>query len=372
MKIIGGDKIPKPPFIMISNHGTFFDPWLVGHFSKWPLSIMNNEDAFKAPPFINWYMRQIGTFPKKKGASDFKAMKETLKRIKLGYPVLIFPEGQTSWDGKLQPIYPGVEKIAKLAKASIVIMNLKGNFLSKPWWADFYRKGEVRVSWRVLKAKEIKEMSPDAILETILNEIKSDDLNDEKNRSVNFIGRDFAAGLNRFLWKCKKCGGDDTLEISLNKFSCVKCGASWSVDGHMVFKSTETGDTETLLDWSNWHKEQVKKSVEQADETTILCKNSKVIYSDIGPTGEFIPLSEGILKLSKEKLEFVSQNGKRSLSFNTKDITDYVCQRKDVFECRTNNTSYRFKITDKSAMKWIFFFRYLNEWDSCEKSGIIG
>jgi len=26
--IKGSDKIPKPPFIMVSNHGTFFDPWI--------------------------------------------------------------------------------------------------------------------------------------------------------------------------------------------------------------------------------------------------------------------------------------------------------------------------------------------------------
>ena len=61
------DPVPKPPFIMISNHATFFDPWIVGHHSNRPIAIMNNEDAFHAPWVIRWYLKNIGTFPKKKG-----------------------------------------------------------------------------------------------------------------------------------------------------------------------------------------------------------------------------------------------------------------------------------------------------------------
>ena len=63
------DPIPKPPFIMVSNHATFFDPWIVGHYSKYPISIMNNEDAFHSPWVIRWYLKNIVTFPKKKGGA---------------------------------------------------------------------------------------------------------------------------------------------------------------------------------------------------------------------------------------------------------------------------------------------------------------
>ncbi|MBD3321568.1 MAG: hypothetical protein GF350_10790, partial [Chitinivibrionales bacterium] len=103
----GSDRYPPPPFIVISNHNTFFDPWIIGSYCHSPFAIMCNDDAFRGPALQSWYLNSIGAFPKKKGSSDFAAMKKTITLLKAGYPVCIFPEGQTSWDGETQLIYKG-------------------------------------------------------------------------------------------------------------------------------------------------------------------------------------------------------------------------------------------------------------------------
>ncbi|MBD3315340.1 MAG: hypothetical protein GF344_06105, partial [Chitinivibrionales bacterium] len=110
------DPLPEPPYIMLSNHGTFFDPWLVGGWSRNPLSIMMNDDAYRSGIVSRTYLRWIGTYGKKKGSSDYRAMKKTLSLLGAGKGVLIFPEGQTTWDGETQPIYAGIEKIVLRAK----------------------------------------------------------------------------------------------------------------------------------------------------------------------------------------------------------------------------------------------------------------
>lgn len=371
LKVDGGDcKIPKPPFIMISNHGTFFDPWLIGHFSRWPLSIMNNEDAFKAPAFSKWYMKQIGTFPKKKGASDFKAMKETLKRIKLGYPVLIFPEGQTTWDGKSQPIYPGIDKIVKMSKASLVIMNLKGNFMSKPWWANSFRRGEVSVSWNVFAPEEIKAMKTDEIVEAINKGIEANDVKGLKNKGSLFKGKELASGIKRFLWKCPSCFSSDSFMEEGNNLSCSKCNKKWEFDS--VFNITGEDSPGDLLDWSQWHKDEVKKELLQISDSEIVTINEPVVYHKIAEDGKMIPLAKGKLKLTKNKMTFTAQENDKSFVLSVSEISDYVYQRKDIFECRSGDKSYRFQIIDGSPMKWVYYFRYLNNWAKYEEKGLIG
>jgi len=369
------DKIPKPPFIMVSNHATFFDPWIVGHFSKYPIAIMNNEDAFRSPPVIRWYLKNIGTFPKKKGASDYKAMKTTLKKLNLGYPVLIFPEGQTSWDGETQPVFSGIEKIIKRSGASLVMMNVKGNFLSKPWWADSYRKGKVRVMCKTLHKEQINSMSEQALLSTFTNYIWNNDILDEENRKINFTGENLACGLERFLWICKNCQSVDTLKTSGNTISCTKCDCLWTVDAHCNFTKTNSSTQEhsNLHEWALWHRKMTKTHILKTKDFKILAKNSNVLYCSINKNGKFIPIARGKLSLTKENLSFQAIDiESHSFSIATEDITDYVYQRKDVFECRCGSrNTLRFRIIAHSPMKWVYYFRYLNGYEVYEERGYI-
>ena len=367
------DPVPKPPFIMISNHATFFDPWIVGHHSNRPIAIMNNEDAFHAPWVIRWYLKNIGTFPKKKGGADYKAMKTTLKRLKLGYPVLIFPEGQTTWDGATQPIYSGIEKIAKKSKVPLVMINVKGNFSSKPWWADTYRKGKVRVTCKVLSKKQIASLSEQEILEAIIHHVTNNDLFDEEMLNTEFTGERLACGLQRFVWICKHCQSEDTLDTKDNTISCSHCKSSWTIDSHFRLTPTEPNTTAigNLYEWATWHKEQVRKKIATADSKDMLATNNGVLYSDINLNGQFTTIAEGTLALSKESLTFDAAEKEKSFALEVKDITDYVYQRKDVFECRHNNKSYRFRLIHHSPMKWVYYLRYLKGYEEFEKRGYI-
>ncbi len=367
------NKIPKPPFIMISNHATFFDPWLIGHYSKYPLSIMNNEDAFLSPPLIKWYLKTIGTFPKKKGASDYKAMKTTIKRLKLGYPVLIFPEGQTTWDGNTQLIYPGIEKIIKRTKCSLVIMNIRGNFLSKPWWANTYRKGNVTVKCKTYSPNELENLSEQEILEIIIKQIQNNDILNKENFNIQFKGKNLAGGLERFVWICKNCLSEDTLNTKGDNIFCSQCNSSWTVDSHFRFISLnkETASINNLYDWALWHKQRVMKRVEKAKNDEILTRNKDVIYCTISSNGKYENIANGELALSKETLSFQAMDNEKSFNLSVKEVTDYVYQRKDVFECRRLGESYKFRTIGYSPMKWIYYFRYLNNYEKFEERGYL-
>ncbi len=363
------DPIPKPPFIMVSNHGTFFDPWIVGHLSRYPLSIMNNEEAFKAPPIQRWYMKQIGTFPKKKGASDYKAVKITLKKLKRGYPILIFPEGQTSWDGETQPVFPGVEKIIKLTGASLVMMNIKGNFLSKPWWSYHYRKGQVRVTCKVLTPEKVKTLSVKEILELLIRHIRNSDIKDAQNQQIAFKGENCAEGLEHFVWICRTCCAEDTLTAKGNTITCSACGSLWHIDAHCKLTpgNEQSADIGDLHDWASWHKQITKDKIAKTDETNLLTANDHVTYCVLDNNGASIDYATGSLTLSKKRLAFKSRDEQHSVVLQVKNILDYVYQRKELFECRTESETYTFRFPGHSPMKWVFYFRYLNNYEACEK-----
>ncbi len=365
-------KIPRRPFIMVSNHGTFFDPWIVGHLSSYPLSIMMNEEGFRAPRFTRWYLRNIGAYPKKKGESDIKAMKYTLITLKEGYPVLIFPEGQTTWDGQTQPIYGGIESIISRAKLPLVMMNVSGNFMSRPWWSESFRKGKVIVRRRVLSPQELAAMDRATLRDTIISFIRNNDLFNPELENVVFEGPPATVGLNRFVWMCRSCGAEDGLCPSDDGVACSACGATWKMDSR--FRFTPMGDRAAeignLHDWSIWHKDMVKKKISRAAQDELLTSSDGVHLCDVTEDGQYPTLAVGRLALTRSQLSFTTDNGD-PLILPVEKVNDYVFQLKTIFECRVDGKVYKFRIENGSPMKWVYYFRYLNNYAECEARGYI-
>lgn len=367
-------KIPKRPFVMVSNHGTFFDPWIIGHLSPYPLSIMMNEEGFKASKFVQWYLHNVGAFPKKKGESDIKAMKHTLKSLKEGYPVLIFPEGQTSWDGQTQPIFGGIESIIKRSKLPLVMMRISGNFISKPWWSEQFRRGKVIIHRKIIYPSQLKDMSKIEIRDAIIAYISNSDLENEELKQVNFIGEPATIGINRFMWMCPSCKKEDYIKGEADTVSCTSCGAQWKLDNHFNFSPINdiAAPIGTLQDWSLWHKEQVKARIEASGEEEILTSNEHVHYCEVTDLGQYPTIATGKLTLTKRNLVFVPDDGSSNqLAFPVDKINDYVFQMKTIFECRLEGKVHKFRFEDDSPMKWVFYFRYLNAYSQCEVRGYI-
>jgi 1-acyl-sn-glycerol-3-phosphate acyltransferase len=367
-------RIPQRPFIMVSNHGTFFDPWLIGHLSPYPLSIMMNEEGFKASPFTQWYLRNIGTFPKKKGESDVGAMKYTLKTLKEGYPVLIFPEGQTTWDGNTQPIYGGIESIIKRSRLPLVMMRITGNFISKPWWSEAFRQGKVIVHREILYPDRLAQMSKDEIRDTLISYISNSDLEDETMNQTAFDGPPATAGINRFVWMCPACEEEDHLKGEGDQVICTRCNATWNMDTHFRFTPSNEQATSmgNLLDWANWHKERVKEKISRTTGNECLTSNEQVHYCDVTDHGEYPTISVGALSLTRNKLSFVpSDDAIAPFELPVEKINDYVFQMKTIFECRSEGKVYKFRFENDSPMKWVYYFRYLNNYAECEERGYI-
>jgi hypothetical protein len=124
-------------------------------------------------------------------------------------------------------------------------------------------------------------------------------------------------------------------------------------------------DIADLWDWSQMHKKEVMNKINS--NVFELTKNENATLWLENDEKVFETHSTGILELTKEHLKFKS--GSFNKEWNIDQIKEYVIQKKDIFECRDDNTTYRFTFNGHSPMKWIYYFRYLNHFEKCEEQG---
>ncbi len=371
-KTADSQKLPKPPFIVVANHGTFFDPWLVGGYSRYPFAIMCNDDAFTSGGFSKWYLTSIGAFPKKKGASDFKAMKRTLLELHKGYPVCIFPEGQTTWEGPTQLMYKGIEKIIKKSGVPLVMVRIRGNFLCKPWWAHTQRRGGVRLTFSVMKPHELAQMSDDQLFVHMRETLTHNDITDPVVRAIPFSGKDMALGIERCAWECMYCGAYDMLETIGNTISCISCGKSISLDAycHLFTAGGTKAVYENLSAWMAASRNHVLEKIAGAESHTLLCSSEKVLLQTPCGQGIFADAGYGTLQLTKESLMFDDGISKREI--RVAEIRHSVIQKKDIVEIESTHGTLRYLFSHQSPLKWVYFIRYLGGYETFEKQGFIG
>ena len=98
--------------LVASNHQSFLDPPLVGAALKRPCNFMARDTLFKNPIFGR-IIASVHAMPIKRGTADTGAMKESMRRLKAGNQVVIFPEGTRSKDGRLKPFLPGMALLSQ-------------------------------------------------------------------------------------------------------------------------------------------------------------------------------------------------------------------------------------------------------------------
>lgn len=131
INIVGAENIPKEgSFILASNHTSYLDPPIlaVGCFIKRrrKLSFVAKEELFGNKIFA-WYIKQLGAFPIKRNFGDISAIKESIRRIKKGRALVIFPEGERSDDGKIREGFPGIALLATKTKIPVIPAFIKGS-----------------------------------------------------------------------------------------------------------------------------------------------------------------------------------------------------------------------------------------------------
>lgn len=100
MEVKGLHNIPSAgAFILASNHTSYFDPPALGCKLPRNLHYFARDSLFIWP--LGLLIRNLNSIPVNRSQLDIATLKRVLKVLKSGDPLLVFPEGTRSPDGKL-------------------------------------------------------------------------------------------------------------------------------------------------------------------------------------------------------------------------------------------------------------------------------
>lgn len=128
IKVHDLDKLPKEgAYLLCSNHLNAQDPLIIGISMKRFLAFMAKKELFQTK-FTNWFFRVNGGFPVDRDANDISAVKTSIRILKSGTPMLMFPEGTRNNTKIPLEAKPGVAMIAIRAKVPVVPLTISGSF----------------------------------------------------------------------------------------------------------------------------------------------------------------------------------------------------------------------------------------------------
>ena len=160
----GRDRLDRrTPSVFMCNHLSFLDAPAIVTVIDRPVRSIVKRFVFRIPVF-GWGMRLAGFVP-----VDKEGIGEGRKRIarasglirEKGYSFLVFPEGQRSWDGRLQPFRRGGFFLALEAGAPIVPVSVRGTYELMPRTTWRIRRGRVRIIFH--EPVDVSGFTPEAL-----------------------------------------------------------------------------------------------------------------------------------------------------------------------------------------------------------------
>ncbi|MCM8768375.1 MAG: 1-acyl-sn-glycerol-3-phosphate acyltransferase [Candidatus Omnitrophica bacterium] len=144
LQVLGRENFPKKGvFIIAANHSSFLDPPLVGYICPRRLGYFARASLFRNPVFAA-ILRLLGAFPAGREIGVV-SLRYAYKRVISGEPLLIFPEGTRSRDGRLAQAMPGVGFLALNTGAPVIPVFIDGAYRAFPPKARFIKPTKIKI-----------------------------------------------------------------------------------------------------------------------------------------------------------------------------------------------------------------------------------
>lgn len=133
IKIEGEENVPKEgAYIMCANHNSNWDPPILVSSTKRKMYVMAKQELFKNN-LIKWFAKKCCVFPIKRGKMDIESLKFSLKILKEGDILMIFPEGTRHGMEKNGKAQNGAAFMALRAGVPVIPVGISGDM--KPFHA---------------------------------------------------------------------------------------------------------------------------------------------------------------------------------------------------------------------------------------------
>ncbi len=130
--------------IVAANHASFLDIPLLGCAIPRRVFFLGRDNLFPNR-YLNWMFQWLGWIPLKTHRLDRKAFGRALSHLRVGEPVVIFPEGTRTEDGVLQPGRPGIGYLVAESQCEVIPAYISGTFKVLPVRARWPKPYPIKV-----------------------------------------------------------------------------------------------------------------------------------------------------------------------------------------------------------------------------------
>ncbi len=348
------------PYLVISNHTTELDCVLVGMSFKKQMYYVASEHVYRkgwVSKLLRWAFEPIA---KIKGSSDTLTVMKVIRKLRNGYNVCLFAEGNRSFDGRNFPISEATGKLAKICGASLVTYRIEGGYLANPRWGFGIRKGKTFGQVvNVYSPEQLAKMSVEEITKVVATDINEDAYERQAINKIAFKGKDRALGIECAYCVCPRCHTLGTITSKGNKVWCTSCGNETEFDVYGNFDSA-FGVLNTK-EWEDLQEEYLKKlAAEDRDDQTPYFTDSDVSLKTVDSDHNEKDLGNGKMALYKNRFEFTPVNG-QPVSLTIADIPDMSVYARNGFVFSDSaGTHYEIKpTTEKSPLN---VRKYISVW----------
>lgn len=147
IRVTGRENIPATGgVLLVSNHQSHLDPPFVGIGCPRHVNFLARQSLFRFAPF-RWLITSLGVIPLDRKGMGISGLKESLRRLKRGEIMAIFPEGARSSDGRIGRFMPGFAALAVRSGTAILPAAIDGAYRAWPRQQTFPGWGRVRVHY---------------------------------------------------------------------------------------------------------------------------------------------------------------------------------------------------------------------------------
>lgn len=241
------------PYIVVANHNTDFDAILLGLSFPKHMYYVASEHIFRTEWLRKLMIFFLDPIPKRKGGADLNTAMQMARRLRKGYNIALFAEGNKSFHGETCPVHPATGAMVKAAGAALITYRLEGGYFTSPRWAHTLRRGEM--SGHVINEyppEAIAKMTAEEINAVIAKDIYENAYLSQTEKPVAFHGKRLAEGIQNALYLCPSCHTFDSVEGKNDQVFC-RCGlkATYADTGFLTGEDTPF---HTLEEWGRWQR----------------------------------------------------------------------------------------------------------------------
>lgn len=146
IKVRGLENFPRQGGVIIcSNHGSWWDPVILGVVSPRDLYYVARHELFIVNRFFGYLIRKLNAFPVRRDGLSISSLRKAKVLLEEGKCVVIFPEGGRNRTGKplLTPLKEGAGFLSKVSDTPILPCYIKNNRAGSHNW--FMRRKRLEV-----------------------------------------------------------------------------------------------------------------------------------------------------------------------------------------------------------------------------------